>query len=181
MIWRQPPAKGSGASGYSVPIAGNAAVADARFPFVWPRFCRVTPLPPRCSGSCWSGCWRDFRSRRRRKNCGCPSRWKPCTGCDAICAGSWTSFAPGCAAAKGHRAVRRQTPYCKPSNIFRRFSQARSVRRRPFSSIFSIHFWNNPPLGAVDFSKLSPPRFSVALVHAGDNTIIQSLPVPADL
>ena len=131
----------SGASGCSVPTAASAAVVAGAFPSSSPGFCRGTPSPQCCSGNVWFNGWRGFPSRRRRKSCGCPLRWKQFTGFGADCTGGWMRCAPGFAGNIPHRPAARLIPCAKRWNISKPSCPPVPVHRRIFNGIFSRPSW----------------------------------------
>lgn len=141
MIPRRRTEQRSGASGCIVPIADGAADADARLPSFWPTSCRVTPCGLRWCGRGWPKCWPGFPSRRRRKSCGCPLRWKRSTGWGADCVGGWRCGAPGFIGKHPRRPVCTPIPCAKPSIISKPSWPAAPVHRLIFSFVFRCLFW----------------------------------------
>jgi hypothetical protein len=173
--WRT--AKPSGASGCIAPIAACAADAGALLPFFWRTFCRVTRCGLRWCGRGWSNCWPDFPSRRRRKNCGCPLRWKRSTGWGANCVSGWKCCAPGFAGSNPRRPARTPIPCAKPSSISKPSLQATPVHRLIFSFVFRRPSWvevladfrQTSGFGRITTAGFLPTDFSGGRQH--DNTI----------
>lgn len=178
-------ARHSGASGCIVPIADCAADAGARLPSFWRTFCRVTRCGLRWCGRGWSNCWPGFPSRRRRKNCGCPSRWKPCTGCAAACVRGWTGFAPGFVGSNPRPGAHTPMPCGRPSGISRASLRAAPVHRLISSFVFRCLSWVEVPSGgrrSPGFCRIATVGFFPADFSGGrqqDNPILPARVRPA--